>query len=287
MTLADIHQSPLAPYISPQVASSSIITLTPALAEALLKVNTANRRMRRSRVQAYAAAIRRGEWVVNGEGISISSDGRLLNGQHRCAAVVMTGISIQTLLVTGLDPAVFDTIDGGGKRTTADVMQIKGEGSPAATAAIARLLCLYIATGDPYNSNPAIAPSSRQLLDLVQQHPRLRETTRWVDSTRWCKKYMHPSVAGFCHYMFSGVDASATKQFFGMLESGAGLEKSSPILQLRNRLTETAAGKTSTDMALRCMLTFKAFRLYRDGSTIANLRVRLGGNAPEIAPYAL
>ena len=73
----------------------SVTTLvTPKMAEALLSRNGGNRPVIwtgpvRS-VSAYAAAMSRGEWVLNGEPIIISSTGELNDGQHRLHAE-MTG----------------------------------------------------------------------------------------------------------------------------------------------------------------------------------------------------
>lgn len=105
------------------------VTVTPQMASTLLENNKRNRTLKRQHVAFLCEEIRNGRWKFNGDAIRVATDGSLIDGQHRLEAVVQTGIPIETLMVSGLDPDVFDTIDGGARRSNGDTLSVAGEKS--------------------------------------------------------------------------------------------------------------------------------------------------------------
>lgn len=64
--------------------------------------------------RSYAAQMQAGTWdQPHPQGIIISSDGQLLDGQHRLEAVCMFGRSVRFLVITGVDASVYKHIDSG------------------------------------------------------------------------------------------------------------------------------------------------------------------------------
>ena len=98
--------------------------VTPQMAESYLSHNTENRKINNGTVRRYYNDIINGKWVLNGEPIVIDRDGVLRNGQHRMMAVVKAGKAIPTVIVEGVDPAAFRSMDTGHLRTPADVLRI-------------------------------------------------------------------------------------------------------------------------------------------------------------------
>jgi len=76
----------------------------------LLKRNAMNRPLSKSHVDKLSDSLLRGEWVMNGDAIRISKCGILIDGQHRLSAVVKSGVSIETIVIDGLDLQSFHTI---------------------------------------------------------------------------------------------------------------------------------------------------------------------------------
>lgn len=102
-----------------------IVDVTPKIASDLLKSsNFGNRKHRPSVVKKYANMMTNGDWKFSPETISISKTGRLLNGQHRMMAVVLSGITCRFLFATGFDDDVFSVLDRGATRTVADALSI-------------------------------------------------------------------------------------------------------------------------------------------------------------------
>lgn len=263
------------------------IVLTPEIAEGFLRLNVSNRPMSKRYMQGLARAMARGEWEFNGDAIRLSSTGKLIDGQHRCAAVVHSGVSIKTLLITDLNESVFSTIDRGRGRTTSDTLSIQAEKNARTLAAIARVFYIYMQSGDPYHGNPDYSPTTKQLVALLEEHPSLRDSAHWAMCSKWHVKFVKASLAGFCHFVFMGKDKESASTFFESLETGAGLDAGSPILLLRTRLMEEHSSKGKMSMKYKAALIFKAFKLYRDGASIKFLRVRTEGETAEKDVFVL
>jgi hypothetical protein len=104
--------------------TTTIETVTPAMAADWLKMNTNNRPLDQKRVQAFADDIRLGRWQTTHQGIALSKDGRLLDGQHRLSAIVVAQRSVQMMVFHGVDPRTFTVMDRGKPRTLRDVTGI-------------------------------------------------------------------------------------------------------------------------------------------------------------------
>ena len=114
---------------------TAVELITPAQAAEFLKLNRTNRPLRQSWIRALADIIARGEWRVTHQGVAITKENELLDGQHRLNAIVLCGVSVEMNVSYDCDPATFQVIDSGIKRTSADHLRV----SPM-TAAVARLL---------------------------------------------------------------------------------------------------------------------------------------------------
>ena len=108
----------------------------PAEAETILSRMTGNRKQRRGHAEIMAADMREGRWVETHEPIAMSVDGNLIDGQHRLAAVVLSGVG-QWFWV-----AVYDThqtaiglpIDCGVRRNTSDLLGLDRKFAEVASA---------------------------------------------------------------------------------------------------------------------------------------------------------
>lgn len=99
---------------------TSVVSVTPKIAQMYLLKNSKNRKIRKSVVSSFVGIIKRGEWKLTHQGIAISEDGFLLDGQHRLHAVIESGTPVLMNVSTGVDSSTFEAIDGGIKRTIGD-----------------------------------------------------------------------------------------------------------------------------------------------------------------------
>jgi hypothetical protein len=63
--------------------SVEVVQMTPEWATELLRSNTNNRGLSKTRAKSFAKQIEKGKWRKTGQGISVASNGRLLYGQTR------------------------------------------------------------------------------------------------------------------------------------------------------------------------------------------------------------
>lgn len=99
-----------------------IVNVTPDMAREWLRNNTGNRAFRATHARSIAEEMRRGEWRLTHQGIAFSTRGRLLDGQHRLAAIADAGVTVPLLVFVDADEGGFAMFDRGRRRDTADVL---------------------------------------------------------------------------------------------------------------------------------------------------------------------
>ncbi|EDL8063752.1 hypothetical protein CTA21_16500 [Salmonella enterica] len=127
------------------VVRSEIRPFDPDSAQALLDKAIPNRKVSKSNVKKFAKDMREGKWTFNGEGIKISPDGELLDGQHRLLAIIEAGVAVELLVIFDVPFESLPTMDSGRNRSSADSLTIFSEltGKPAQVMAsgIKSLIC--------------------------------------------------------------------------------------------------------------------------------------------------
>lgn len=115
------------------------VKLTPELAAVWLDSMPEYQRKASDAVVAeYAKDMAEGRWVEGtGDAFRFNKQGQMIDGQHRCLAVIASGVSIWAIVFEELDDEVYLVLDKGRKRTVADVI---GGKNASVRAAIARTL---------------------------------------------------------------------------------------------------------------------------------------------------
>lgn len=103
---------------------TEVKTITPDMAKIMLELNTENRKLRPTWVDHLIGLLARGEWELTHQGIAISWDNVILDGQHRLHAIAKSGIPAQILLSTNCDPKLFKCIDRGIPRNNTDLTKL-------------------------------------------------------------------------------------------------------------------------------------------------------------------
>jgi len=100
--------------------------ITPELASKLLERNIGNRKIKPAVVKKYTDAILSGNFICTNNGIALDKDGRLIDGQHRLAAVVKSGkpITQYVFYYSHSGTAKYIPIDCGSTRTFSDFTEI-------------------------------------------------------------------------------------------------------------------------------------------------------------------
>lgn len=265
--------------------TSRVVELTPDYAAELLARNPRNRKISRVNYGTVRRAIENGEWVLNGEAIKVAADGNILDGQHRCQAVIDTGITIKTFLIEGLPSDTQVTMDTGKSRALKDALQINGEPNSVGLAAVIRKCIVSERFG--------IQAATSNI-----NHPiTIKECLAWLDCNPWVRGYVIPgadigrkvglpgSLASLLMITFDAIDSEDSAFFWARLADGVGLQEGSPILALAKMLQslklEVRGQRSQRYLAA---LVIKAWNKYRDGEPIHQLKFRTGGANPESYP---
>lgn len=121
-----------------------IVMLAPEQAAALIEADTTNlnRKFDKDNYQKFVRLIQAGLWKTTNQGIAITTSGRIIDGQHRLAAIRDTGIPCQVMICWDADENTFDAIDQGKKRSGNDIWQLGGH-SGGSVAAIGKMVWCY------------------------------------------------------------------------------------------------------------------------------------------------
>jgi hypothetical protein len=213
---------------------SETILVTPKVAEEWLAKNTSNRPLRDNYALFLAEEMVDGRWRQNtGETIKFSKSEKLLDGQHRLQAVVVSGISIRFDVVFGLDDSIMDVIDTGLKRTAGDVLSLRGATHATLKASIVKS---YMSSHS--ESSALSAGYSNRKIEQAYLQDREFWDNVTAESAKWQAKFKGLSGTFFGHCFATILKNSKhpTKAipFFIGLASGKETEES--VLNLRNKL---------------------------------------------------
>ncbi|MGW0681793.1 hypothetical protein ACWD2L_00325 [Streptomyces sp. NPDC002754] len=260
--------------------------ITPAMAAKwLAEANSHNRGTRPDRVEAYARDILAKTWLENGDALRFDENGVLLDGQHRLAAIVEADKAIPMFVVTGLPPEAQETMDSGIRRTLSDVLQLRGEIDVHTLAAVVRRALTYTHySGDRMHGfTRRDTFTAAECLDFLNRHPELRSYTKHGKTiARSC--FIPASAVGVAYWLFDRLDGPDTSEFMARLQSGANIDDTDPVYQLRSRAQQMHRGTARYPTYHYLALTIKAWNAYRLGQTVTALSFRSGGAAPEPFP---
>lgn len=132
----------------PKTITTEYFEIGPEEATFILTLNTNNRPMTERRVLEHVRSLLRGEQKTTHQGIAISKDGVLLDGQKRCEAIRRTGKSWTLGVTFGLDNDVFDAIDKVQARKLCDTLQRMRGTKNAAMRVAALRVTAHLAVGN-------------------------------------------------------------------------------------------------------------------------------------------
>lgn len=262
---------------------TTTISVTPDMAKRLLERNVDNRPVRwkgpSRTVEAYADAMMRGEWQLNGETVIVSSDGWLNDGQHRLHAVIASDISVPMQITFGVDRDSRHTVDQGGARTPGNILAMYGEKNTNHLAHALQFVWCY-----DDRRVFGYRPSPEQLLATLDTNPRLREALHSV-SPLWREFRLSSGYVGGAYYVCMRANETVADEFLSGAITGLNIsDANSPIIRLRKRYQEHASKRENLPALEQAALFVKAFNAFRRHQSIRNLIWRRNGPAAEEFP---
>lgn len=261
-----------------QKITYAVVSVDPDMAQRWLKTcNTHNRVLSPIRVSEYTKAMLEHRWKFNGETIQFDRNNVLLNGQHRLHAVVQSGTTQTFLLVRGLDPQVQTTMDQGTRRAPHEQLQVAGIAADQIDAAALRVFLRW-QSGRLFGDALRNRVSTGEIVAFAQGNPDIIALLRTLGRGRIRSIPATPSVTVAVALQLHLIDSTAAREFFDLLESGAGLAINSPILTLSRRFVKAKTERAK--LSERDVIGFYiiAWNAWRDGRSLTKLQ-RPNGSA--------
>lgn len=226
---------------------ASVQTVTPEDAvEILATANTSNRALNKEIVQAYSEDINKGAWLI-AEPIMFDTQGMLIDGQHRLAAIIESGSPQEMLIATGYEPSVRLLIDTGKRRNANDALDIAGirVNNKSTVTGIARLSMLYERGGlMRIPSNGGMTFANWDIVEWITNNPdvedfamRARKVSRILE--------VSPQAFGFCARILQSINEETMVNFE---ERVLGFERAGPrdpVVQLEQALKHYGSDRAS------------------------------------------
>jgi hypothetical protein len=241
---------------------AEIVNLTPSRAKELQSRNMLNRPLRGSKITAYASDMKAGRWSLNGEAIIVDDKGAMINGQHRCEALVQSGASIDTMMVFGVTEDAKHTIDTGIVRGAGDILHISGHDYGTQIAALVRLVIAYERSGGE-------SFAEANYISKAEIHLRAIADTAFRDAVVASQAYVKPAqniaaptILAFLCWATRRIDIAASEAYMDQIGKGMNLTEESPAFHVRNRLTtmKRTSRSAKIEVALRGWNAFRRNR---------------------------
>lgn len=253
-----------------------VVTMTPTLAQELLRGNVKNRSLRDVISNNYLTDMRDGAWMFTGDPIRISPDGTLLDGQHRltAAAAMPNNWTTPMLVIDGLSKDTQLVMDQGRKRTPAQQLQLIGYKHATLLAAVASRMIVEDEGRTARTSGRNVTAAEIQV--YVINNPAVSVVLS-ENRTKLGNCLMQPSIVGafFVRTFMSHPDDA--QYFLDRLADGAELKVGSPILALRERNIRNKADRRSDSDRTQSGLLIKAWNAYRQGKRMGKMQLPHGG----------
>lgn len=224
----------------------SIKIIGPAEAKAILQQgNKYNRPVSIKHVQKLATKMTNGNWMFNGVPLLMNGE-QLLDGQHRLNAIIMSGKTYSFVVVEGVDPFAFRTIDTPKKRDFATALYIDGEDHPKDLAHAVSWL---------FHHSGSTTAEIEDKYDQLNEHPAIREiVAQFTELKTLLPKGLSVGFLSATKYLTAKLDAKLAEEFYKQVVTG---EKTTDNTEL---LRETVTTIKEMETADKRHLINSAFR---------------------------
>jgi len=258
--------------------------IDPTKASAYLETSGENRRTRTGKIDQYARDMTAGNW--HSSVLRFDRDGKLVDGQHRLWAVVVSGSSQVFYVERGVSPEAIRTIDSGLVRTGGDVLSIMGEANATTLASAIRYARWF-------EKNPGFAPSSQtrdpfspdELVAYLRDNPGIRDSVR-ISKRMFGVVPYSSSLAGGLHFLEAKRDLAKANEFWSQMLSGAEMREGTGPYMLRKAVIADRLKIREERMNINVIaaLSIKAWNAWERGREIRILRWARGPQFNEAFP---
>lgn len=243
-------------------------TVTPDQAALWLSKSAKNRKMSARRVGLYAAAMKRGDWMLTNQGIAIDEFGMLIDGQHRLQAIVDAQTPVQLLVIRATPNKSQLVIDQGYKRLPHDQVGLR-EGWEVTPMHIAVAKSMVTSIGGAGETERRGITSDIQLMDrfYVRHHKAVEFAVRQKVKGVTIAPVLAPVARAFY-----SVDQNVLVRFCEVVATGMADRKGDgPAVVLRKGRDKALSARAGKDRYAIYKKTELALKAFLDGDSIQRL----------------
>lgn len=247
-------------------------TLTPEKARRYLRTNIQNRTINDKYVTNLVADIKAGRFPHTPGPLTFTAGGDLIDGQHRCLAVIRGKKSIQVEVSRGWPARAQDYIDLNRTRTTSNTLEIRGFKNTSRLSAMTTYVMLYgstrHSTKTPDYERQCLTKPAKTAY-VISHHAEFDAS---IAISRAAGKVDTTGVVAAMHCLFARVDKEDADIFIHSLVTGEYLLVGSPILVLRDRLLKNKNDKVKMSLVYKMQTYIKCWNYWRAGRELRVLR---------------
>lgn len=273
-----VFTSPLVPGITFEV-----VNLTPQLAKEFLShLPERQRQLSLRTVDRYASDLLSEQFPFTGDSIKFNIKGELIDGQHRCNAVVESEVAVPMLVIRGLGDDMIRFFDGGRSRKFSDDLRIQGYANHMMLSAVTTRLWHwehgnYGYQEVPFVANPLYAntaPTRAMLWKTLEAHPELPEVVTHANRLYRYTRNAPASVTGLTWLLLGEADVDAREKFFYELVEGPSQNGPEyPINVLRKSLNRQLSVNEDRPGHVWLAYYVKAYNAWAEGRSLSYLRM--------------
>ena len=247
---------------------AEVVTITPAEATNWLRANEHNRPVRKNHVNFLAGEIKAGNWQLNGQAIVIADNEQVLDGQHRLMAIIEAGTPIQSLVVYGITPEAFSTMDTGAVRSGSDALCLHFHDHPIGVVKA-------VATAVPWvkqlergalRSGGGSRVSNTEIIRYASEHQSLFERAATLMHYPKDNRPLSVGIGTALFEMFGRKNEGQADKFFQDIFTGENLERTDVEYVLRQSFQKDAQRITAKyPTTIKVRMTIKAWNWRRRG----------------------
>src|ERR1700743_1377687 len=260
--------------------SPKVMTITPEEAMQMLEANGSNRPLNDQHVRRISRQIIEGKWRFNGDTIKISTGNDILDGQHRLWAIIEAKTPVDTIVVRGIEPDAFATIDTLRKpRSGSDVLALLGVTGHRSTISVALQWLLRWPRQILENYRE---PKNRiENSDVEQAYRDNPGIARAAETASRLRGIGNPGMLAFFYFVLSNRNPDLAERMVHTLENPSATGVNDPFFRLRAYFM---SDKSRKDPLVTIALMIKAANAAHSDRELKILNWRSQGSFAEPFP---
>lgn len=244
-----------------------------------------NRKIDPNWVDEIVAWIETGDWSESYEGIALAPDGGLLEGWHRCEAVIKANRTVRVRATFNAPPGLFAVTNQGKRRNSANIMQTLGDDASAKDlASTLRMIWQYERyragdrrfTGTTWTRWPGISMPGQALVEVRAEHmaPAVadeHDIHRSMPMISLMRKLGGVPAAMLAWHHLAQLtwkdDPAVLAAFVEELRTGAMLAEGHPALTARNQIANMRSRRLLDKRERQFFLLVKLWTARAEGRT--------------------